>query len=115
MKSIVKCLIKYNWIKNRHKYVDVLVNFIDAFIVARCLHHVRRKLKHMPRVGGIEAGGTKFVCAVGSRPDDIDVGEDRCLPRQRPCAEQDGAICHCLTWEPDDVEKIVHRSEWMDG
>jgi fructokinase len=29
----------------------------------------------MPRVGGIEAGGTKFVCAVGSSPDDIDVGE----------------------------------------
>ena len=29
----------------------------------------------MPCVGGIEAGGTKFVCAVGSSPDDIDVGE----------------------------------------
>jgi fructokinase len=29
----------------------------------------------MPRVGGIEAGGTKFVCAVGSDPDDLDVGE----------------------------------------
>jgi fructokinase len=29
----------------------------------------------MPCVGGIEAGGTKFVCAVGSCPDDIDVGE----------------------------------------
>ena len=29
----------------------------------------------MPCVGGIEAGGTKFVCAVGSCPNDIDVGE----------------------------------------
>jgi fructokinase len=29
----------------------------------------------MPCVGGIEAGGTKFVCAVGSSPDDIDVSE----------------------------------------
>jgi fructokinase len=29
----------------------------------------------MPRVGGIEAGGTKFVCAVGSAPDDLEVGE----------------------------------------
>src|SRR5580658_6389590 len=29
----------------------------------------------MPCVGGIEAGGTKFVCAVGSRPDDLEVGE----------------------------------------
>jgi fructokinase len=29
----------------------------------------------MPCVGGIEAGGTKFVCAVGSRPDDLTVGE----------------------------------------
>ncbi len=29
----------------------------------------------MPRVGGIEAGGTKFVCAVGSCPDDLEVGE----------------------------------------
>ena len=29
----------------------------------------------MPCVGGIEAGGTKFVCAVGSRPDDLDIGE----------------------------------------
>src|ERR1700693_5514044 len=61
--------------RSRHKYVDVLVNFIDAFIVARCLHQVGRKLEHMPRVGGIEAGGTKFVCAVGSRPDDLEVGE----------------------------------------
>jgi fructokinase len=29
----------------------------------------------MPRAGGIEAGGTKFVCAVGSHPDDLDVSE----------------------------------------
>jgi fructokinase len=29
----------------------------------------------MPCVGGIEAGGSKFVCAVGSRPDDLEVGE----------------------------------------
>jgi fructokinase len=29
----------------------------------------------MPCVGGIEAGGTKFVCAVGSRPDDLQVAE----------------------------------------
>lgn len=29
----------------------------------------------MPCVGAIEAGGTKFVCAVGSLPDDIQVGE----------------------------------------
>jgi len=26
----------------------------------------------MPRLGGIEAGGTKFVCAVGSSPDELD-------------------------------------------
>jgi fructokinase len=26
----------------------------------------------MPRLGGIEAGGTKFVCAVGSHPGDLD-------------------------------------------
>src|SRR5580692_4302857 len=29
----------------------------------------------MPSVGGIEAGGTKFVCAIGSHPDDVDIGE----------------------------------------
>ncbi|HEV8038138.1 MAG TPA: ROK family protein [Bryobacteraceae bacterium] len=29
----------------------------------------------MPIVGGIEAGGSKFVCAVGSQPDDLQVGE----------------------------------------
>ena len=29
----------------------------------------------MSCVGGIEAGGTKFICAVGSRPDDLEVGE----------------------------------------
>jgi fructokinase len=29
----------------------------------------------MPRVGGIEAGGTKFVCAVGSHPDDLEISE----------------------------------------
>ncbi len=29
----------------------------------------------MPRVGGIEAGGTKFACAVGSHPGDLDVVE----------------------------------------
>jgi fructokinase len=29
----------------------------------------------MPCVGGIEAGGTKFVCALGARPDDLEVGE----------------------------------------
>ena len=29
----------------------------------------------MPSVGGIEAGGTKFVCAVGSQPDDLKVDE----------------------------------------
>jgi fructokinase len=29
----------------------------------------------MPIVGGIEAGGSKFVCAVGSQPDDLHVGE----------------------------------------
>src|SRR3984885_1565049 len=27
----------------------------------------------MPRLGGIEAGGSKFVCAVGSGPEDADV------------------------------------------
>jgi fructokinase len=44
---------------------------MDVFIVAG----VRRTLKHMPIVGGIEAGGTKFACAVGSHPDDLEVGE----------------------------------------
>jgi fructokinase len=29
----------------------------------------------MPRFGGIEAGGTKFVCAVGSHPDDVEAVE----------------------------------------
>jgi fructokinase len=29
----------------------------------------------MPCVGGIEAGGTKFVCAVGTQPGDLEVGE----------------------------------------
>jgi fructokinase len=29
----------------------------------------------MPCVGGIEAGGTKFVCALGTRPDDLEIGE----------------------------------------
>jgi fructokinase len=29
----------------------------------------------MPRLGGIEAGGSKFVCAVGSGPDDVEVVE----------------------------------------
>ncbi len=29
----------------------------------------------MPCVAGIEAGGTKFVCAVGSQPDDLEIGE----------------------------------------
>src|SRR5260370_33502755 len=29
----------------------------------------------MPRFGGIEAGGTKFVCAVGSHPDDLEAVE----------------------------------------
>src|ERR1700733_10662434 len=29
----------------------------------------------MPRLGGIEAGGSKFVCAVGSGPEDADVVE----------------------------------------
>jgi fructokinase len=36
---------------------------------------VRRTLENMPIVGGIEAGGSKFVCAVGSQPDDLQVGE----------------------------------------
>jgi fructokinase len=29
----------------------------------------------MPRLGGIEAGGSKFVCATGSRPEDADIAE----------------------------------------
>src|SRR5271156_6193044 len=29
----------------------------------------------MARLGGIEAGGTKFVCAVGTDPDDLDSAE----------------------------------------
>jgi fructokinase len=29
----------------------------------------------MPFVGGIEAGGTKFALAIGSRPEDLEVGE----------------------------------------
>lgn len=36
----------------------------------------------MPLFGGIEAGGTKFVCAVGSGPDDI-IAEDR-FPTEEP-------------------------------
>ena len=29
----------------------------------------------MPKVGGVEAGGTKFVCAVGTGPEDLELDE----------------------------------------
>jgi len=32
-------------------------------------------LQPVPRFGGIEAGGTKFVCATGSHPGDLDLAE----------------------------------------
>src|ERR1700722_13066812 len=37
----------------------------------------------MPRVGGIEAGGTKFVCAAGSGPEDLEIAE---FPTTTPSA-----------------------------
>lgn len=51
----------------------------------------------MSRVGGIEAGGSKFVCAVGSGPDDLDSVE---IPTTTPEATLRPVIEFFKTREP---------------
>ncbi len=55
----------------------------------------------MSKVGGIEAGGTKFVCAVGSGPDDLDAVE---IPTTAPGQTLARVIEFFKTREP--VERI---------
>ena len=43
----------------------------------------------VPRLGGVEAGGTKFVCGVGSSPEDVIVES---FPTTSPDATLDGVI-----------------------
>ena len=51
----------------------------------------------MPRFGGIEAGGTKFVCAVGSGPADIQLAE---FPTTQPAESIARAIQFFRAREP---------------
>ncbi len=57
----------------------------------------------MSRFGGIEAGGTKFVCGVGSGPDDLQVGAS--FPTTTP-EETIGRAIRYFQEQPEPVEAI---------
>ena len=54
----------------------------------------------MPRFGGIEAGGTKFVCAVGSHPGDLEAVE---IPTTTPRETIQKAVAFFQTRHPIDA------------
>src|SRR5260370_38327050 len=54
----------------------------------------------MPRLGGIEAGGTKFVCAIGSDPGDLESIE---FPTTTPEETIGRAVAFFRTRQPLDA------------
>src|SRR5260370_25454330 len=54
----------------------------------------------MPRLGGIEAGGTKFVCAIGSDPGDLESIE---CPTTTPEETIGRAVAFFRTRQPLDA------------
>ncbi|WP_322820517.1 ROK family protein [Chloroflexus sp.] len=61
-------------------------------------------MTHTPLYGGIEAGGTKWVCAIGSGPDDIRA-EVR-FPTTTPAETLTNAIAFFQAHEPDRLAAI---------